>query len=185
MRLRMLAAGVAALTWIGTAPAIAQSASQAVRAFGLVGAWSPECAGAFRVIYAAPADANPTVRVVMRDREIAASEIRDIVAVAPSRITWRSVIKVWSLPDRPLEPWMPQPGEIWETTIAKTANGIRPLASQRQDGGKVSVRGGFIYTGEPGNDTGKNAGVIVWRNTGKTTSPLEKCSSGRASARRD
>ena len=153
------------------AAALAQSPSDAVRAFGLVGSWSPDCAGQFRTIYAAPSGATPTVRLTMDGREIASSEIRETELLGDNRLKWNSVIKTWSLPDRPLEAWMPQPGEIWETVIEKLDDKIRPIESRRQDGQKVQVKGGFIYDGASAGD----GGSIVWRNTGKETVLLSRC----------
>jgi hypothetical protein len=184
MRQRALAAGLwaaivaAAMAGPAAYPGTAPTPAQAVKSFGLVGTWSPDCAGELRVIYAAPAGAAPTVRVIVHGSEVASSEIQAITALSPTRISWRSMIKTWSTPDSQLESWMPQPGEIWVTTLAKTDNKIRPLASQRQDGQKVSVRGGFIYSGEPV----RNTTTLVWRSTGKATVPLERCPAGHSGA---
>jgi hypothetical protein len=164
------------------APPRVETAAAAFQAFGLIGTWSPDCSGPFRTIYAAPAGGSPTVRVIQHGQEIASSEIREILDRSGDRIKWTSVIKTWSLPDRPEERWMPQPGEVWETGLAKFGAKIRPVHSQRQDGGKISVKDGFIYTGE----APQGGGAVVWQNTGQATVPLEKCpaaSSARAPGR--
>jgi len=168
--LRLAAAVVLAVT-LASLPAVAQTASEAVRAFGLVGTWSPECGGEYRTVYAAPAGAAPSVRLIMDGREIASSEIRETERLGETRLKWNSVIKSWSLPDRPHENWMPEPGEIWETVIEKLGDKIRPIESRRQDGEKIQVKGGFIFDGASTGD----GRPIVWRNTGKETLPLSRC----------
>ena len=174
---RLAAAVILALSLAATS-AVAESASEAVRAFGLVGTWSPDCAGAFRTIYAAPAGAAPSVRVTMGGEEIASSEIRETERLGPNRLKWSSVIKTWSLTDRPHENWMPEPGEVWETVIEKSGDRIRPMLSQRQDGQKISVKDGLIYNGAIAPD----GHSVVWRNSGKATLPLARCSSDSAAA---
>jgi hypothetical protein len=165
-------------------PATAETASDAIEAFGLVGVWSPDCAGPFRTIYSISPGGPPTVRLTVRGEEYATSEIQETQRSAGSQITgsqitgsqikWRSIIKTWTLTDRPHEGWMPEPGEIWETVIEKTGDKIRPIQSHRGDGQKISVKDGFIYTKEDGKDLGS----MQWRNTGEATLPLERCPAG-------
>jgi hypothetical protein len=161
--------GVAACLAVG--PAAAESASEAIEAFGLVGMWSPDCTGPYRTIYAISPGGAPTVRLTLRGQEYAASEIQETQRSAGSQIRWRSIIKTWTLADRPHESWMPAPGEIWETVIEKAGDKIRPIQSQRKDGQKISVKDGFLYTSEDG----KGPGSMQWRNTGEATLPLERC----------
>ena len=146
----------------------AATPSQVIEAFGLVGTWSPDCAGPIRVIYATQPGGAATASVVIRQTEIAASEIREIVELGPARIKWTSIMKAWSLPDQPHQSWMPEPGEIWETVIEKLGPKIRPIQSIRQDGRKILVKDGFIYDANESVPGG-------WRNTLKATIPLERC----------
>jgi hypothetical protein len=168
------AAAVAACLILAPAAASAETTAAAMQAFGLTGTWSTNCAGAFRVVYEVPAGGAPTVRVIEEGREIAASEIREILDRTDDQISWTSVITAWSLADQPDERWMPAPGEIWETGLAKLGGKIRPMHSQRQDGGKIAVKDGFIYTAEEP----KPGGAVAWRNTGKATLPLQRCTAG-------
>src|SRR5690348_2904237 len=98
MRSTLALAAVAAVLALSPAAAVAESAAAALQAFGLVGTWSSDCSGPFRTIYAAPAGGPPTVRVIQQGREIASSEIREILGRSGDRISWTSVIKTWSLP---------------------------------------------------------------------------------------
>ena len=129
-----LAAAVAALLALAPASARAESAAAALQAFGLVGTWSPDCAGPYRTIYDAPGGGAPTVQLTLHGRAYASSEIREVLVRSAERITWTSVIKTWSLPDQPEERWMPAPGEVWETGLIKQDGKIRPIDSRRQDG---------------------------------------------------
>ncbi len=175
-----LATASAAAVWVGVLaplPVMAESAAAALQAFGLVGTWSPDCSGGFRTIYAG--GDPPTVRLTQNGREYASSEIREILARSGDRIRWSSVIKSWFLPEHREDTWMPQPGEIWETGLVKFDGKIRPIDSRRQDGGKIQVKDGFIYTGE----TPAAGGAVVWQNTGRATLPLERCSAGTSAGR--
>jgi hypothetical protein len=163
---------VAAL--VAAPPARAQTAAELLQAFGLVGTWSPDCAGPVRVIYTVSPGGSPTVQVLLRGDEIAASEIREAAPLGPDRIKWTSVMKAWSLPDEPHRRWMPEPGETWETIMEKTGKTIRPIQSMRQDGEKILVKDGFIYDA----DDPPGGGAIIWHNSEKATVPLHQCAAG-------
>src|SRR5437899_10876510 len=156
-------AAVVALLALAPALAHAETAAAALQAFGLIGTWSPDCSGPFRTIYATSASTAATVRLTLHGREYASSEISEILDLSGDRIKWTSIIRTWSLPDQPDERWMPEPGEVWETGLAKLGGKIRPVHSQRRDGGKISVKDGFIYSGE----AAKPGGAVVWQSTGK------------------
>ena len=166
MRRLAVAVGVAACLAAGLAAA--QSASEAFEAFGLVGTWSPDCSGPIRVIYATQPDGLATARVMIKQTEIAASDIQSVVQLEAAQIKWTSIMRVWSLPDQPHRPWMPEAGEIWETVIEKLGSKIRPLQSIRQDGQKILVKDGLIYDSD-------ESVIGGWRNTQKATVPLERC----------
>jgi hypothetical protein len=176
--MRRLAAAIGVAAFLAAKLAAAETASEAIEAFGLVGSWSPDCAGPFRTIYAISPGGGATVRLTTRGQEYATSEIQETQRLGGSQIKWHSIIKTWTLADRPYESWMPQPGEVWETVIEKAGDKIRPIQSQSQDGRKISVKDGFIYTGEDDKDQGS----MQWRNTGEATLPLERCPAGSGGA---
>jgi hypothetical protein len=166
--MRRIAAAIGVAACLAANLATAETVSEAFSAFGLVGAWSPDCTGPIRVIYATQPDGAASVSVVIERREIAASDIQSIVRLGVAQIKWISIMRKWSLPDQPQQPWMPESGEIWETVIEKLGPKIRPLQSIRQDGQKILVKDGFIY------DPDKSA-TGGWRNTQKATIALERC----------
>ncbi len=166
----MPAAVVGIAVVLNAAPAFAESAAQAMQAFGLIGTWSPDCAGPIRLVYAAPPGGAPTFRMFVHGREVVVSEIQQAFPLRPGQIKWISVIKKWSVLT-PRKPWMPQPGETWQTVIVKLGDRIRSLQSQRTDGKKIGAKNGFSYIG----DDVKGADLVIWRNTGKPTPLYTKC----------
>ena len=166
--MQRIAAAIGVAACLAANLAIAATASEAFEAFGLVGAWSPDCGGPIRVIYATQPGGAATVRVVIEQKEVAASDIQSIIQLEAAQIKWTSIMRQWSLPDQSHRPWMPEAGEVWETAIEKLGSKIRPVQSIRQDGQKILVKDGFIYDADESLTGG-------WRNTRKATIPLEKC----------
>lgn len=152
--------------------ASAESAAEAMTAFGLLGTWSPDCAGPIRVTYAAPPGAGPTSSAVIDGTEQAVAEITEAVRIGTDRIRWTSVYKKYSPLDVAKLAWMPEPGEAWETVLVKSGDKIRSLQSQRLDGAKVLVRDGFYYAADD-NVPGR---PIIWRRTDQATPPFGRCS---------
>lgn len=176
--MRALAMAAALTAAVGATPASADTAANALSAFGILGTWSPDCAGPIRVTYAAPAGAPATSAAVIDGKEQAVAEIHDPVRIDAVRIRWTSVYRKYSPLDVAKQPWMPQPGEAWETVLEKLGDKIRSMQSQRADGGKVLVRDGFYYTAD---DTVPNR-PIVWRRTDQTTPLFGRCSDRAAAA---
>lgn len=169
--MRRLAAAAAVALLLAAAPAVAETAADALQAFGLVGTWSPDCAGPIRVSYSLHPGAPPTSRAVINGTEQAVTEIQDAVRLAPDRLRWTSIYRKYSPLDVARQSWMPEPGETWETELLIEGGKIRSLASQRADGRKVLVRNGFYYAADdavPGRPT-------VWRKTDQETPYFVRC----------
>lgn len=160
----------AALPRAGAAP---EDTDAAVRAFGLVGTWSPDCAGPIRHIYALHAGAPPTATAIINGTEQAVTEIYDAASDGPNRLRWIALYRKYLPLDAAVQPWMPVPGERWETILQKVGRGFRAWRSQRLDGGKVLVRDGFDYEAEQS----PVGGPTIWRKTDAATPPFGPCRS--------
>src|SRR5512146_2623463 len=88
----------AVLLWISVSPAMAGADSDAVRKFGLVGTWAPDCSkppGPNNVYsdFAAP-DVGHPIRSYYSQRDHAVFfEMRDVRIIAPNRIAYLDVRK--------------------------------------------------------------------------------------------
>jgi len=169
-------------------PIHAESASEAIKAFGLVGTWSMTCDRdpvkgcdlSGRVVPVCPArftfDA-PSPGEPKREGLFAtpAGPPRRIVTPLTSavrltndkiRLTW---VQNGILPGA--LPAAAQNGEVWEIVYEKQGARLKVLELERQDGQKIVVKDGFQY--RPAG--GWKEFPTTWENTGQVAPLNEKC----------
>jgi hypothetical protein len=147
----------------------AESASTAIKTFGLVGTWSGNCRakvkGAFRSTWAlSESFGDPTLKIIaMNDARInyeVLNEIREAARIADDYI--KIILAITKISGQlPIAlPWAE--GDIWEMVIMKIDNNkYRTLSSATLDEKKISIRDGFIYRQSDGRaeDTNVESGI--------------------------
>jgi hypothetical protein len=171
---RVLVAAVVALL-IATRPAAAETTAEALRAFGLLGIWSPDCAGPIRHLYALHPGKPPTATAIIDGTEQAITEIEDATRSGDDRIRWVAHYRKYLPLNVGPQPWMPVPGERWETVLLKVGDKFRSWRSQRLDGAKILVRDGFNYEAE----ASPVGGPLLWRKTDEATPLFARCPDAR------
>jgi hypothetical protein len=136
--------------------AAAESAAEAIRAFGLTGTWSVDCkrdpyqacennrCGA-RLTYIASSSGAPTTRNVIGT--FTPGQVRTFISTiySATRIA-DDKIKIVSVQDPPPSTtliWWRQPGEVWEIVLLKVGDKYRTFSAHRDDWKKIEVDEGF------------------------------------------
>jgi len=148
----------------GQAPA-AESASDVIRTFGLIGSWSVDCqkdprkacdqdsCGA-RLTYIVPSSGPPTINLTNRmygQMRTFISTIYSASRIAEDKIKFLSVQD--PAPSLPIV-WWRQPGEVWEIVLLKVGDRYRTFSAHRDDGKKFDVEEGFLRPSSAATSTG-------------------------------
>jgi hypothetical protein len=158
-----LVVGIALCAMAGAARA--ESTAEAMKTFGLVGTWSLDCAGGFRIAYSIPSIGQPTITGRIRNYETD-GEIIEATRLTAEKLRVISVVK--KAPAVSVQ----QTGETWEAIYLKQGSKFRALLSRQMNGTKISAMDGIVYKAEKKNSvpTGR------WLPTGQETGLFEKCS---------
>lgn len=189
MRGATLGAIVACLI-VGRAAA-AESAAEAIRAFGLTGTWSVDCkrdpyqacennrCGA-RLTYIAPSSGAPTIRNVIGT--FSPGQVRTFISTIHSATRVADdKLKIVSVQDPPPTTtlvWWRQPGEAWEIVLLKVGDRYRTFSAHRDDGKKIEVEEGFEVRPPPPLPPAKAYDTMPtqWIRTDRQMPLFEKCS---------
>jgi hypothetical protein len=164
-----------------------ESASEAIRAFGLVGTWSTDCSKTpiaacntkdgcgSRTTYEAPASRPPIIWNVAGTPTTGQGRVFETTIDSAIRIGDDKIklITTQQQPSGVTLVWWRQPGERWEVVLIKVGNKYRTYSAQREDGMKVAAKEGFIVM--PPSDTKYNEMPTTWVRGDKETPSLEKC----------
>jgi hypothetical protein len=175
VRMLCLTMGLAIL--MGAPLARAESSTEAIRAFGLVGTWSPDCSRDptkpdMRTTYAAPELGAPTVILVFSTASGASamtvmtkSEIKSAARIAEEKIQIVSVRVGAAMATGPFQ--SSTDSFPVEYVIQKFGDKRRTIDSHSLDGKRILIKDGFQYA--PAGPSGE------WHKTDRTTPLLEKC----------
>jgi hypothetical protein len=185
--MRRLALGlIAACLFAGQAVGD-ESAGDAIRAFGLVGTWSTDCAKTpiatcntkdgcgGRTTFEAPASGPPIIWNVVGTLTPGLGRVFETTIDSATRIA-DDKIKLMTTQQQSSGvtlAWWRQPGERWEIVLIKAGNKYRTYAAQRDDGKKIAAEDGFMVM--PPSDTKYNEMPTNWLRGDKETASLEKC----------
>jgi hypothetical protein len=167
----------------------AESAAEAIKAFGLVGTWSTDCAKdpiatcsretgcGNRTTYELPPSGPPMIRnvvgtVVAGVGKSFETKIETATLIADDKIQIVSVHQGVPGEINKLA-WLRQPGERWQTVLVKVGSKYRILSAQSDEAKKIYARDGFFYLAPP--DTKWNEIPTNWVRGGRETPPFEKC----------
>jgi hypothetical protein len=162
-------------------PSVAETSSDSMRAFGLIGSWSEDCSTDMtrpcadvercfpRLTFILPLEGNPSEEV-MSPSAVSGLVYKSAIAIDSAAQLPGGKIKIATTaavdPSDPVT--TPQTkGETWETVYQKTGTSLRVWSAQNANGSKIAVRDGYRY--EPASD-GKQ-----WRQTNQQTPALDKC----------
>jgi hypothetical protein len=167
----------------------AESASDVIRTFGLIGSWSVDCqkdprkacdqdsCGA-RLTYIVPSSGPPIINLTNRTYGKMRTFISTIYSA--SRIA-EDKIKFLSVQDPPPSlpiVWWRQPGEVWEIVLLKVGDKYRTFSAHRDDGKKFDVEEGFYVRPPPPPPPAESYNTMPteWHRTTQQTPLFEKCS---------
>jgi hypothetical protein len=166
-----------------------ESAAEAIRAFGLVGIWSINCArepiatcsreqgcGA-RTVYEAPPSGPPMIWNVVGTLTPGAGKVFETTIESAVRIADDKLKIITIQQGVPGETfkvaWFRQPGERWEIVLLKLGDKYRIFSAWSEDGKKISAGDGYMYLPPP--DTTADKIPTNWVRSEKETPPFEKC----------
>jgi len=185
--MRTAGLGAIILCLCGSPTIAAESAADAIKAFGLTGTWSIDCArdplapcdktgcGA-RTTYELPPSGAPTIKNVIgtlsgggvRNFE---TTIEQATRIADDKLSLTSVQQTSSGVQFA---WWRQPGERWQIVLQKVGDKYRVYRAQREDGKKISAEDGFEVGPPPG--TKFDEMPVRWIRSGNQTPLFAKCS---------
>jgi hypothetical protein len=174
--------------WLAASQALgAESATDAIKAFGLIGTWSVDCTrdvraacdkttgcGA-RVTYLVSPSGQPMIsnivgtfvagqpRTVETTIEQASRIADDKIAITSIQRTASGVTLAWCR----------QPGEIWQIVLVKAGDKYRTYLAQREDGKKIAAENGFEVRPPPG--TPYDGMPDRWVRSDKATPWFARC----------
>jgi hypothetical protein len=148
--------------------AAAESAGEAIKAFGLVGSWSTDCArepmavcekdkgcGNRTIYQEPPLSGPPMIKSLVGGGtpdtgRTFQTVIESAVRIADDKIKILSIQQ--GMPsDISRLAWLRQPGDRWQTVLMKEGNDkYRIVSAQSEDGRKISAKDGFMYMPPPG-----------------------------------
>jgi len=164
----------------------AESATEVVTAFGLLGSWSLDCSKPIacdqkicgsRTIYEVLPSGQPMSRFVTGATASGPGKTVEIEIHAATRIA-DDKIKIISTQLQSsfsgfTVSWWRQPGERWELVLIKSGNKFRFFSAKREDGKKIAAEDGFVVRPPP------NALIdqvpTSWIRTTDETQWFEKC----------
>jgi len=189
--MRGVTLGIIVACLIGGRAAAAESAAEAIRAFGLIGTWSVDCkrdpyqacennrCGA-RLTYIAPSSGAPTIRNVIGtfspgQVRTFVSTIHSATRVADDKL---KIVSVQDPPPATTVAWWRQPGEVWEIVLLKVGDKYRTFSAHRDDLKKIEVEEGFEVRPPPPTPpaTAYNMVPTQWVRTQRQMPLFEKCS---------
>jgi hypothetical protein len=164
-----------------------ENPSDAIRAFGLVGTWSTDCAKTpiatcnnkdgcgGRTTFEAPASAPPIIWNVVGTQTPGVGRVFETTVQSATRIAADKIklVTTQQQPSGVTLVWWRQPGERWEVVLVKAGDKYRTYSAQREDGNKISAKDGFMVM--PPSDTKYNEMPTNWIRGDKQTPSLEKC----------
>jgi hypothetical protein len=164
-----------------------ESASEAIRAFGLVGTWSTDCSKTpiatcntkdgcgSRTTYEAPASGPPIIWNVAGTPTTGQGRVFETTIDSATRIADDKIklITTQQQPSGVTLVWWRQPGERWEVVLVKAGNKYRTYSAQREDGMKVAAKEGFMVM--PPSDTKYNEMPTTWIRDNRETALFQKC----------
>jgi hypothetical protein len=165
-RILLLAGSLAVLA----SGARADTTGGAMKSFGLVGAWSTDCAGDFRAVYDIPWFGQPTLKITFRDKEQAVYEIQSATQITDEKIKLSWLVTMRFGGSKPN--LVAAAGEKYEAIYQKVGSKYNALMTKQMDGAKIFALDGFLY--EPvTEDRGET--VVGWKRSAKQTPLFEKC----------
>jgi hypothetical protein len=181
------------IAWLGAVEAPgAESAADAIKAFGLIGTWSVDCTrdvraacdrttgcGA-RVTYLVSPSGQPMIsnivgtRVAGQPRTVETT-IEQATRIADDKLAITSIQRTDS---GVTVMWWRQPGEVWEIVLLKVGDKFRTFSAHREDGKKVSAEAGFEVRPPPPPPPSKMYDTLptIWGRTAQETPLFERCS---------
>ena len=168
-------------------PALAETISEALSDFGLIGTWSVDCGRdittpcsrggcAIRHIFEAPPLGSPTKSILTGPSEFGTQPTKTTVPIeAAARITSDKIrisyTRAGGIDRADNQPWMPHAGDKWETIYEKLGEKLRTVNDQRSDGKIVMIKEGVFYL--PKKHGGEDP--TSWEATGQQVPILERC----------
>lgn len=169
-------------------PAWGESASDAVKSFGLAGTWSAHCemdpakgcertgpgtlSCPSRLVFEVPFSGSPKRTLITATRNGPPQKVVTglnsalLITEDKIRLTW---IFEGQFPAAPAA--FPQNGELWEQVFAKEGAKMKTLELERADGKKLITKDGFVFRPV----SGWNEFPSDWESTGQRPPPLERC----------
>jgi hypothetical protein len=169
-----------------------ESAGEAIRAFGLIGTWSTDCARdpfaacdrttgcGGRTTYEISPSGQPVIKnivgtLVAGQPRTFETRIEKATRVADDKLAITSI----QLTDSGVTVmWWRQPGEVWETALLKVGDKFRTVSAHREDGKKISAEAGFDVRPPPPPPPSKTYDTLPtsWVRMQQQTPLFEKCS---------
>jgi hypothetical protein len=177
------------IAWLAAGPALgAESAADAIKAFGLIGTWSIDCSrgveeacntttgcGARTTYEVSPTGqpmiSNIVATLVAGHPRIFETTIEQATRIGDDKIAITSIQRT----DSGVRlMWWRQPGETWQIVLMKVGDKIRTYQARRDDGKKISVEDGFEVRVPPGTHY-YDALPDRWVRSDKETPLFERC----------
>jgi hypothetical protein len=176
------------VAWLAAGPALgAESAADAIKAFGLIGTWSVDCARdplagcdratgcGLRLTYLLSPSGEPMTKFVVGSfvagqTRTAETTIEKATRIGDDKLAFTSIQRTDS---GATLAWYRQPGEVWDVVLVKEGDKYRTLMAQREDGMKISVEDGFEVRVPPG--TRADALPDHWVRSDKATPWFSRC----------
>jgi hypothetical protein len=177
--MRVLPAAMVMVALMTPGSATAESTAEAIRAFGLVGTWSWDCARSDRdrMTFATPLFGASTITSGKKGHQDEVIEISEAVRVTDDKIKLTFLVKkIVGNPDP--DPWLDaNPGESWELVFAKYGNKIKWILQAQKDGPKIRVLDGFYAVPDvpDGQGTREARKPLAWKKGKDSTELYEKC----------
>jgi hypothetical protein len=176
------------IAWLAAGQALgAESAADAIKAFGLIGTWSVDCTrdvraacdkttgcGA-RVTYLVSPSGQPMISNIVGTLVAGQPRTVETTIEQASRIA-DDKIAITSIQRRDSGvtlAWYRQPGEIWQIVLLKAGDKYRYYLAQREDGKKIAVEDGFDVRPPPG--TPNDGMPDHWVRSDKATPWFARC----------
>ena len=164
----------------------AETATEAITAFGLLGSWSLDCSKPItcdqricgvRIIFEVLPSGQPMSRSVSGPSvsspfKTIESEIHAATLISYDKIKIISTQLQSSFSGFTVA-WWRQPGERWESVLIKLGDKYRPFSAKREDGKKILAEDGFAVEHPP--NTPIDQVPTSWIRTTKETLWFEKC----------
>jgi len=176
------------VAWLAAGPALgADGTADAIKAFGLIGTWSVDCARdplaacdrttgcGLRVTYLLSPSGQPMIRSVVSTLVAGQTRTGELTIETAKRITddRLAITSIQRTESGATLAWVRQPGEVWDAVLVKDGDKYRVFMSQRDDGTKIAAEDGFEVRPPPG--TPANALPDHWVRSDKPTLWFSRC----------